>query len=127
MTPPLKKETQTLLSTILPPAGSATTPATDALYAAIAPINAMIHTTSTRIADLQAMRRAADASETESAAYAFFNRIKAVLGGMERELKIMENAMDALTEASFNLDAYALTMQQSLETNDARRAAEVKA
>ncbi len=127
MPPALTKETETLLASILPPKGAITTPATDALYAAVAPINAMIHATVTRIAEVQAARRAADACETEPAAYAFFNRIKAVLGGMEREVKIIENAADALTEASFNLDTYALAMQGSLATHDARRGAEAAA
>src|ERR1041385_7709644 len=124
MTPLLTKETQALLADILPPAGMKTTPATDPLYAAVQPLQDMIHMTALRIANLQAARRAADAAETEPAAYAFFNRIKALLSGMERELKTMENAMDALTEASFNLDEYALAMQQSLATHDARMAAQ---
>src|ERR1044072_7830807 len=124
MTPLLTKERRALFGSMPPPAGIKTAPATDALYAAVQPLQNMIHTTALRIANLQAARRAADAAETEPDAYAFFNRIKAVRGGMERELKIVENAVDALTEASFNLDEYALAMQQSLATHDARMAAQ---
>jgi hypothetical protein len=127
MTPPLTKETQALLALILPPTGVKTTPSTDALYAAVQPLHALIHQVATRIADVQQARRLADAAETADYAYAFFNRIKNVLEGMDRELKAAEHAIDALTESSFQLDGYALAMQESLDTHDARRAAEAAA
>jgi len=118
----LSAETQALLAAIVPDEGKISTAHTDALYEQTAPIHDALEHVRAKIAEVQRLRRKADATEEDEYGYSFFERIKQTCDAAERISRETLNAVDALRDVCFQLDSYALDMARSIEGRDARLA-----
>lgn len=120
----LTKETQALIAAIYPGDGKVSSAHTDTLYAQTGPLHDALELVRAKIADVQALRRKADAVEEDEFAYSFFERIKQTGDAAERLARDAANAIDGLRDACFQLDSYAVEMFNAIETREARAAAE---
>lgn len=121
MSQPTEK-TLALLELIHPPEGATTTPHTDDLYAALEPLHDILTKQITRVAEIQRVRLAMNASDAPD--YEFFadERVKQTCDALTRELRAGMDALDRAANTAFQLDQVAIEMRASITSREQRQA-----
>lgn len=113
-----------LLGAITPADGTTSTPQTDALYQALQPLHDALEGVAQRLAEVQRIRRAAEMVEEDPTMTAFFERIKQTCDAIQRLGVDAGHALDRLTDASWQLDQYAVQIRDAMAAKKAKPAAE---
>lgn len=106
----MTNESHAFFEAVTPPVGGSSA-LTEDLYETAAPFHVLAAQFRARIAQLRLLLARADRAESNVDIYAKFERFHQTFGALERELGVLTTAAQAVTDAAYQLDRYALEAQ----------------
>jgi len=107
-------EPTAFLNALVPATGETTTDHTEAIYGLLEPLHGVLDRVEGHVSEIDRLRRAADRAEENPAVYGWFERFKQSIDAARRLNTDAKRAVEALSDLAFQMDAYAVSMRDTL-------------